>query len=164
MTSDAQRSAKYRANHPGRNAENTRRYRERHPERSKKSSLDYYHRNKEARDAYGKARYYDDPSKQRESSRRWRHKYPEKSRDYLQRKRAKYKLAPTYNCTDKIREIRSTNTCHWCGRDAKTEVDHVVPLNRGGAHHPNNLVASCRICNAAKGDKLYWEWDGELAA
>jgi 5-methylcytosine-specific restriction endonuclease McrA len=43
-------------------------------------------------------------------------------------------------------------------------IDHVTPLSRGGSHTKDNVVASCKSCNYAKGVKLYWEWDGELAA
>ena len=57
--------------------------------------------------------------------------------------------------------------CHWCSRmltEINRTVDHVVPLIRGGSHSVENMVACCRRCNASKGVKLYWEWDGELAS
>ena len=39
--------------------------------------------------------------------------------------------------------------CHWCGRPAN-EADHLVPLHLGGATTAENLVASCRRCNAGR--------------
>lgn len=44
---------------------------------------------------------------------------------------------------------RDRNTCQYCGAPA-TEVDHVKPVSRGGTHDLNNLVASCKKCNAEK--------------
>lgn len=37
-------------------------------------------------------------------------------------------------------------------------LDHVVPLARGGAHDPGNLVAACGPCNRIKGDMLPFEF------
>jgi 5-methylcytosine-specific restriction endonuclease McrA len=37
-------------------------------------------------------------------------------------------------------------------------LDHVVPLARGGAHDPGNLVAACGPCNRLKGDLLPFEF------
>lgn len=34
------------------------------------------------------------------------------------------------------------------------EVDHVIPLSKGGKWELTNLVACCTDCNRAKGDKL----------
>ena len=34
------------------------------------------------------------------------------------------------------------------------ELDHIVPLSRGGDHSPENTRCTCRGCNARKGDKL----------
>lgn len=56
-------------------------------------------------------------------------------------------------------------TCYLCGKatprnrrgttelDAP-EVDHVVPLAKGGAHAKHNLRCCCRACNLAKGDTV----------
>ena len=41
--------------------------------------------------------------------------------------------------------------CVYCGDEA-TAVDHVIPINKGGTDHPDNLVASCMICNSTLGD------------
>lgn len=53
----------------------------------------------------------------------------------------------------------SLGLCAYCNaRPAKLEVDHVVPLARHGEHGINNLVASCRQCNASKGDATLVVW------
>jgi 5-methylcytosine-specific restriction endonuclease McrA len=40
-------------------------------------------------------------------------------------------------------------TCQYCGTMAEN-VDHVIPRSRGGTHTWENVVASCRRCNAKK--------------
>ncbi|HVL63683.1 MAG TPA: HNH endonuclease [Actinomycetota bacterium] len=45
--------------------------------------------------------------------------------------------------------IRDNFECQYCGRPAEN-VDHVVPRSRGGRHTWDNVVASCRPCNARK--------------
>jgi 5-methylcytosine-specific restriction endonuclease McrA len=43
--------------------------------------------------------------------------------------------------------------CAYCGKKAVLELDHVVPISRGGSHEISNAVPSCRSCNAKKGNK-----------
>ena len=42
--------------------------------------------------------------------------------------------------------------CVYCGDEANA-VDHVIPINKGGTDHPDNLVAACMFCNSTLGDK-----------
>jgi hypothetical protein len=42
-------------------------------------------------------------------------------------------------------------TCTYCGGVAN-EVDHIIPLKRGGSDDPDNLTSACRTCNARKHD------------
>jgi 5-methylcytosine-specific restriction endonuclease McrA len=44
---------------------------------------------------------------------------------------------------------RDNNTCVYCGGQA-TEVDHIIPVSRGGTHVLSNLCASCKGCNASR--------------
>lgn len=47
---------------------------------------------------------------------------------------------------------REGNRCAYCGRsNTRLEVEHIVPRSRGGTDHADNLTASCRSCNIAKG-------------
>ena len=48
---------------------------------------------------------------------------------------------------------RDGHRCQYCGRAAEN-LDHVVPRSRLGPHTWDNVVASCRSCNARKGDRL----------
>jgi 5-methylcytosine-specific restriction endonuclease McrA len=51
--------------------------------------------------------------------------------------------------------------CHWCGEfvGLTFEIDHVIPLSRGGVDDPSNIVVCCKTCNRSKGYKLPEEWE-----
>ena len=42
--------------------------------------------------------------------------------------------------------------------DRAPELDHIVPLSRGGDHVRANVRLLCRLCNRLKGNKLDSEW------
>ena len=48
---------------------------------------------------------------------------------------------------------RDAHRCQYCGSGAEN-LDHVIPRSRGGPHTWENVVASCRSCNARKEDRL----------
>jgi 5-methylcytosine-specific restriction endonuclease McrA len=52
--------------------------------------------------------------------------------------------------------VRDNHRCQYCGHPAEN-IDHVVPRSRGGEHVWENVVASCRRCNAQKEDRLLSE-------
>lgn len=45
--------------------------------------------------------------------------------------------------------MRDAFECQYCGKAAEN-VDHVTPRSKGGTHTWDNVVASCRGCNARK--------------
>ena len=59
----------------------------------------------------------------------------------------------------KLREdVLWSGPCAYCGYDAPTQVDHVIPLSRGGTSDRANLVPACRPCNMDKLDFTVEEW------
>lgn len=47
--------------------------------------------------------------------------------------------------------------CYLCGKRiplGHRHVDHVMPLTKGGKHHPCNLAITCDSCNSSKSAKL----------
>ena len=51
---------------------------------------------------------------------------------------------------------RDEFTCQYCGREAPDvilEIDHIIPVSKGGDNSVMNLITSCRDCNRGKSDK-----------
>ena len=54
--------------------------------------------------------------------------------------------------------------CHYCDEELdfdgpnKWQVDHFIPLSRGGSNWASNIVIACGGCNSSKGDKMPWEF------
>jgi len=54
---------------------------------------------------------------------------------------------------------RSGGRCYYCGKAGDVlQIEHVVPLSRGGRHAPANIVPSCAECNFTKHTSLLSEW------
>ena len=53
--------------------------------------------------------------------------------------------------------LRDKNRCQYCGKKSRTEelnLDHVIPVSRGGKSTWENVVCSCIRCNIRKGNRL----------
>jgi hypothetical protein len=51
---------------------------------------------------------------------------------------------------------RDRFTCTYCGKpgtDVELQVDHIIPVSKGGSHHIANLTTACRHCNQSKGNR-----------
>ena len=101
------------------------------------------------------------PEQTKESRDRWKKSNPDKviasriktlhKRRLLQREQSK--TIPIKNI------IRLRNQpCNYCGSRQIIQLDHVIPLVRGGSDSEGNLVAACRRCNLSKGYKFVMEW------
>ena len=53
----------------------------------------------------------------------------------------------------RVLKEKPTGPCALCSEPA-VEIDHIVPLSRGGSNEPENLQALCKGCNNEKSDKL----------
>ena len=58
----------------------------------------------------------------------------------------------------KSKDTDGNYTCACCGAKGKDriffQVDHVIPMNKGGKTVAENLQILCRQCNGLKGDKI----------
>jgi hypothetical protein len=52
---------------------------------------------------------------------------------------------------------RDSRVCTYCCDDA-TQVDHIIPISRGGSSDDDNLTAACIVCNTSKGALTPDEW------
>lgn len=76
-------------------------------------------------------------------------------------KRAKYRNSEGSHTLQDILDllISQNNLCNGCQSDlVKFDVDHIIPLSRGGSNSPNNLQILCPHCNRSKNDKTMEEW------
>lgn len=63
---------------------------------------------------------------------------------------------------DVIKQFEGQNhRCWWCSRkmNKRYEVDHRIPISRGGSNGPENIVISCWRCNRSKGARMPWEME-----
>lgn len=55
---------------------------------------------------------------------------------------------------------RDSFTCQYCGKnapDAVLEIDHIIPVSKGGDNDISNLITSCFDCNRGKSNKKLTE-------
>ena len=59
---------------------------------------------------------------------------------------------------EKMRQ-RQRGECFYCKeRMVRHELEHIIPIARGGTHSIGNLVLSCAGCNRRKGARTIMEW------
>lgn len=67
------------------------------------------------------------------------------------------KRANGYKLTeDNIKMLISqqNNKCFYCDKDLENfQIEHIIPLSKGGEHKLYNIVLSCSFCNHSKGHK-----------
>ena len=47
--------------------------------------------------------------------------------------------------------------CVYCGATENLEVDHIIPLSKGGRHDEDNFQILCKSCNLKKGRGVNYE-------
>ena len=113
------------------------------------------------------------PDRRRELARQWQEANPERKRehkraDYRRNKESYVKRALRRNqalrsaeqrvILDRERARIYSSPCAACGNRDRIELDHIIPISRGGRHSIGNVQPLCRSCNASKGAKLLAEW------
>jgi 5-methylcytosine-specific restriction endonuclease McrA len=86
---------------------------------------------------------------------RLRHRNPEAYREVWRRRQARKRSLSTVRFTSSQLKAKCAywgNRCWICGGPQEA-IDHVKPLNKGGAHILCNLRPICRACNTRKLDK-----------
>lgn len=93
----------------------------------------------------------------REGLRRWRKNNRAK---YLLQKYLRRNAEGSFTQTDIDNLLRTQeHKCNGCNKvfsgTLKYEVDHIIPISKGGSNWPANLQLLCRSCNARKSDKIF---------
>ena len=45
------------------------------------------------------------------------------------------------------------NCCAYCNGKVPLELDHIIPITKGGLHIVENIVPACKSCNSRKGNR-----------
>ena len=122
---------------------------QKHKEEYKRKQKEYYNNNKEEVLRKGKIRL-----------RKWIKDNPEKVRKSAvirsSKRRAKLKnsIGKPFSVEDWENLCESYfNMCVYCNKKLRLEMDHIIPISKGGIHELKNIVPSCRSCNATKINK-----------
>ena len=117
--------------------------------------------------------YWSNPELYRERAKQHREKYPdlmkqrfkdwslanpEKARERGARRRARRETNGIFKVTAKEKLRLYNNPCFYCGSFEQIQIDHVIPIARGGRHSIGNLVAACAKCNNHKRARFVMEW------
>ena len=103
---------------------------------------------------HGRDRYQQTKEAVLKRCKTWRQANPEKQAEYRHRRRAL-----VLNCQyEDYNPLDIFKDCVYCGGQDSLEVEHLIPLSRGGDHTKENLAVACRSCNASKNSKTPLEW------
>ena len=112
-------------------------------------------------------KYYGAHSKEyKERAYQWRDRNPEEHASHQHRNKARRRAlmenALCASCTPSLERATLAkwygDKCLYCG-GAFEDIEHFIPLSKGGMHCWNNLVPACKSCNTSKGGKFPWDWE-----
>lgn len=93
--------------------------------------------------------------------RKWAQANPEATAAQRARRRAREMSAEGEYSRQDVHAILhlQEHKCFYCfSKLTRFDVDHWIPLSRGGSNRPENIVVCCDSCNSSKGARLPWEW------
>lgn len=139
------------------NAELCRAYRLRNVEKLRQFDKDRYHNDLERKTTtlarVAKSRL-ENPEQRREWDRRYYEKNKAKFLDHWHQRKARIANAGRVEKIDRDYIIsRDGGRCHICGKKpprSEIELDHLVPIAKGGTHTADNLSVACRHCNRSR--------------
>lgn len=140
-----ERTIAWRKANPDKDKAQRERHRDNHREQRREDSLARYYKQME-----------ENPEKVRQQRREW--KRTDKGRAYQRVANYRRRSLPmSKEVRDWWLEQRNA-VCAYCQLAMATEIDHIVPVTKGGTNDRDNLVPACRSCNASKNDKTLTEW------
>lgn len=142
-------SARYKVEHKAAVAESKRQYRLRTLEARRAAEARYRAANPDKVRAKHLRR---DPAVLRAESRRWRLANLDKARDNYNRRRARKKAGVVERYTRLAIYERDGGVCGICREPVgeRWEIDHIIPIARGGADAPSNVQIAHPRCNRKK--------------
>ena len=108
------------------------------------------------RAAYQKRWYYSNLELARSHSNTWKKNRPDAARNLKRKNSAVRRGAPGPGVSegDWLRVLDLHNhRCRYCGSPGPLEMDHIIPVSKGGRHDPENVQPLCKSCNCRKGNR-----------
>ena len=169
----AERQRRYRERNAERVRQNQQRWVEENRERVREISRAHYARNAEAEKArsiawreanreesrrHRRESYYRNREANLVKMKEWARKNAAKVRNYQHVRRERVVQNGIFYITDKDLNRLVTSPCAECGSTDRIEIDHIIPISRGGTHGIGNLQPLCYECNRSKRSLLTIEW------
>lgn len=108
--------------------------------------------------AYWQAHKEAQIAKQKANCRIYQQTHPERCKAAAHKHRAlKLQAQGTHTAQDIQKQYKNQQgKCYYCRKKVGItyDVDHVIPLSKGGTNDPSNLVIACPHCNRSKCDKI----------
>lgn len=164
---------KYREENKEHYQQNRKKYNQENKDKIAKQIKEYYEENREWFLEYRKQYYVENKEYILEQVKLYRVDNKERYKKYYQqasqrRRAVKMKLPNTLTIEEWNNiKLYFNNSCSYCGMTEKEHFkeygeqlhqEHFVPLSRGGEYTHNNIIPSCRMCNASKSNKSFFEW------
>lgn len=117
----------------------------------------YRRENRERVREYGRQHYWSNRDYYLAYSKKYVKVNPQKAIEYVARRRARKYGSKLYQIIDRrLVFTRDKGICWLCKLpvEEKWELDHIVPLSKGGEHNYTNVAVAHRSCNAKKSARL----------
>lgn len=90
----------------------------------------------------------------------YRISHPEQFRNYSQKRRTRIsRLTATLTLEQwEFTKAYFNNECCYCGAEKPLEQEHFVATTNGGGYTADNIIPSCRSCNASKRNNNFHYW------
>lgn len=142
--------------------EPTKRWRSLNKENERKTKKEWYLKNRDQELQRAKNWHRNNSVKSRQLHKEWRENNRDKVRLQNQTRRSRRHNAAGL-CT--LEQLRARidfygGKCAYCRINLYSDIDHVIPLSKGGSNWPANLRPSCQTCNSSKNDKDLKSWLG----
>jgi 5-methylcytosine-specific restriction endonuclease McrA len=138
------------------------RWRKSYQESLNRNERRYYQRHKKEINERARLRRLKNPKRNYAGVKSWRARNPDKARRqarvYVGKRRARKQTNGPFERIDPSEVFnRDGGRCGICGEQVdptEFEVDHIVPISRGGTHELSNVQLAHRTCNRKKWNKL----------
>lgn len=137
-------------------------------ERRRRQDPEYLRRRMDSNNERAKSPEYLERKRLREARRREQGIAREESRRSTAKRRARLREVECSLTLDQWAEILDyfDYRCYVCAGPAE-DMEHVIPIYKGGTHNADNVRPACRDCNRGPGGKHgrdFWEWLPERLA